>query len=170
MGQIRKIFLSKKQNKYGFTLIELLVSVAILGLVVLVSTNLFLTSLAGRRKTRSLAAIKQSGNYVLSVMSLIIRNSQQVNCPSGSRIDIVDQEGTSATFECGSASCPNGIEYNGSCLISENLDSGSCTFICDNSQIPPVVTISFALSRGDSGDIFGYSHQEFKKIISLRTY
>lgn len=156
--------------KKGFTLIEMLVAVAILGLVVLASTSLFFTALKGKRKTESLVIIKQSGDYALQVMTKKIRNAQDLPSCSSNQINITNPDNSSTTFECETALCSTGIEYDGTCLVSENLQAGSCGFSCSPLANPPTAIIDFTLEIGSSSDPIGHVFQQFKTLVSLRTY
>ena len=63
----------KKQK--GFTIIEIVVVVGILGVIAVIGTNMFFTVIRGSNKSKNLTTVKQNGEYALSVMERMIRNS-----------------------------------------------------------------------------------------------
>jgi len=179
-------------KKSGFTLIETLAVVGILGLVVVTSVSIFFLTLKSKRKSSSLTDIKQSGDYVLSIMSQMMRNAKQVSgaCTTGdpgmSSIDILNPDGQTTTFTCQghslgclSALSPASerIASNSAlprldCLTADDVKLSNCGFSCDNSQSgkPTVITIKFTLEKGDISDILGYASHSFQTTVSLRNY
>lgn len=172
------------KNKTGFTLIELLVSIGIISLIILASTTLFFTSLKAKKKNSSLTTIKQSGDYALSIMNMMIRNAKDLNCSPPNEITITNPDGETTTFSCQGHfhGCPSGISSEriashsasasrDDCLTADNIGLLSCSFSCSQEiGSPSIVTVAFTLSKGNPDDILSYASQEFKTTISLRNY
>jgi len=150
-------------------MIELLVAVGILGLVMVAATNLFFISIKSKRKTESITSIKQSGNYAIQIMSMMIRNAKNIgigaSC-STTQITITNPDNQTTNFVCNTTT--NKIASNSADLIS-NYVTG-CNFSCNTLSKPNVVTINFTLTIGNPTDILGYATQQFKTTVSLRNY
>lgn len=162
---------NKYNFKKGFSLMELLVGIAILGIVSVITVNLFLTNLSNKSKMEAQMIVKQNGNQVLQVISTLIRNAQSVSCTSSSTT-ITSPDGGTTTFSCNSISCPTRIASNSACLTTSSLNLPSCSFTCDTSSSskPTTVKVQFTLSKGSTTDIKTYSSQNFSTTISLRKY
>ncbi|MCL4367050.1 prepilin-type N-terminal cleavage/methylation domain-containing protein [Patescibacteria group bacterium] len=89
-------FLHRGQNNTGlkcvntgFTLVEMLVAVAVLGVIMIIISDILLQTLRGENKVQTLNQVKQNGQSVMDKLSLTIRESQQVMCISGDGQTIV---------------------------------------------------------------------------------
>lgn len=67
--------------KNGFTLIEIIVVIAVMAILGVIITEIFIRSLQGSEKAKVLATIKQNGQAVLDVIDKTVRNSDNVVCP-----------------------------------------------------------------------------------------
>lgn len=153
----------------GFTMIELLVTIGILGLVMVAATNLFFISLKSKNKTESITSIKQSGNYAIQIMSMMIRNAKNLTCDDTTQIIITNPDNQTTTFSCTAAADDSGrIASNSAKLVSNYVKS--CNFSCDLTSNPNVATIDFTLAKGEATDILSYATQQFKTTVSLRNY
>lgn len=79
--------------KKGFTLVEILVVIAILGIMGLVVTEIFIRNLRGNEKARILANIKQNGQVLLDKMDKIVRGADNIVCVPSSDVLVVAREG-----------------------------------------------------------------------------
>lgn len=81
-------------RKGGFSYVELLVALAILGVLLTITLNLFSASIFSYRRSERTLELQSNGNYVLSVIESKIRNAEslryyqdqedcQTNCASG---------------------------------------------------------------------------------------
>lgn len=66
--------------KKGFTIIEILVVIAIIGIMGLVVTEIFVRNLRGNEKAKVLASIKQNGQSVLDRMDKTVRSADNIVC------------------------------------------------------------------------------------------
>jgi len=157
-----------KSQNFGFTLIEILVVVGILGIITVVSSTMFFTVFKGSGKTKALTKVKENGDYALSVMERLIRDSQEVItnsdnkvCESGmNKIKLKRIDGTLIEFACLEEGTANGrIASNSARLTSDEVKLDSCSFDCGcpaaypncTSEgakfFPKTVTIKFTLSQ-----------------------
>jgi len=145
-------------RKSGFTLIEILVVVGILGIIAVIASNVFFTTLRSSGKTKALTTVKQNGDYALSVMERLIRDSQEVMtnsagqyCVAGmKKIKVKRIDGTEVEFACEEEGTVNGrIASNSARLISSGVKVDQCSFDCESKGqfYPKTVTIKFTLSQ-----------------------
>ena len=148
---------SQARNK-GFTLIEILVVVGILGIIAVVASNVFFTTLRSSGKTKVLTIVKENGDYALSVMERLIRDSQEVvtnsdgqYCINGmNKIKVKRIDGTEIEFACEEEGTVNGrIASNSARLTSNEVKVNSCSFDCEakGQFYPKTVIINFTLSQ-----------------------
>ena len=72
-------------TQHGFTIIELLVVVALVALLLVGTTNLFLSTIRGGGKASLLAELKDQGDFALTTMERIIREGHDIgNCVGNS--------------------------------------------------------------------------------------
>lgn len=64
----------------GFTIIEMVVSIAIIGIIGLILTDLLGRSFRSSDKTQSISIIKQNGETAINTISQVLRNSQRSIC------------------------------------------------------------------------------------------
>ena len=148
---------SQARNK-GFTLIEMLVVVGILGIIAVVASNVFFTTLRSSSKTKALTTVKQNGDYALSVMERLIRDSQEVMTNSAGqycvavmkKIKVKRLDGTEVEFTCEDEGTTNGrMASNSARLTSSEVKVDSCSFDCESKGqfYPQTITINFTLSQ-----------------------
>lgn len=68
--------------KRGFTLVEILVVIAVVSVVGVIITTIFIRSLRGSNKAQIISQIKQNGQIVLENMDKTIRNADNLVCAS----------------------------------------------------------------------------------------
>lgn len=167
-------------KKNGFTLIEIIVVVGILGIIMVMGSNLFFSILRGSTKTKTLQLVKQNGDYAISVMGRMIRNARSVS-GSESSITIVNPDGMPTAFSCGDIDIPPDgnaeIASNSARLISNEVKvSSNCSnvFSVTTGEVgarPNVVTINFTLSQaGVTTRLEEQASVNFQTTISLRNY
>jgi len=145
----------------GFTLVEILVVVGILGIIVVVASTIFFTTIRSSSKTKVLTTVKQNGDYALTVMERLIRDSQEVSssCTSGmASIKVKRFDGSEITFSCDLA---QGLiaSSSGQRLTSSDVKVDTCSFDCNCPAAypncasagakfyPKTITIKFTLSQ-----------------------
>ncbi len=152
----------------GFTLVEILVVVGILGIIAVVASNVFFTTLRSSGKTKVLTKVKQNGDYALSVMERLIKDSQEVITNTDNKIceqgmnylKFKRTDGGMVEFACLEEGTANGrIASNSARLTSSEVKVDTCVFDCScpaafpncTSQgtkfYPKTVTIKFTLSQ-----------------------
>lgn len=161
-------FTSHLSRIAGFTLVEILVVVGILGIIVVVASSIFFTTLRSSGKTKVLTTVKQNGDYTLSVMERLIRDSEEVvvnsdgqTCQAGmNKIKVKRWDGTTVEFACLNKGTVDGqVASNSARLTSSEVKVDTCSFDCGcpvaypdcTSQgakfYPKTVTIKFTLSQ-----------------------
>jgi len=142
-----------ENNRAGFTLIEIVVMIAILGVMGVVTSNIFFTSLKSSVKSQTNVQLKQKGNNALSVMERMIRQSIiESNCDgaSHSSIEILYNDDLT-TFSCSSDQIASN-SANSTTLVSDVTSIDCSDFItCTLNGATPEVIIKFTLNQGESG-------------------
>jgi len=170
------------KNK-GFTLVEILVVVGILGIIAVVASTIFFTTLRSSGKTKVLTKVKQNGDYALSVMERLIKDSQEVVtntdnkiCESGMNyLKFKRADGNTIEFGCLEEGTANGrIASNSARLTSSEVKVDSCSFDCSwlgTKFYPKTVTIKFTLSQfGATVRPEEQATINFQTTISTRNY
>lgn len=171
----------------GFTLLEMVVSIAIVALVAVVLSQIFLVTLRTNAKTEISKDMKQNGELALESMVRMIQRAKAITstCVStgttSQSLQITNDDNGVTTLEClvdGNAvrlasSSANGTEY----LTSDNVTLGGTTcgestlsFVCYGAAgLPASVTISFQLSKaGMSAQSFEQSSESFQTTATMR--
>lgn len=172
-----------KSQKSGFTLIEILVVVGILGIIAVIGSNMFFTVFRGSTKTKVLTTVKQNGDYALSVIGRMVRNSSEILknsdgqvCTLGmKKIKIKNPDKGETEFACLEVGTVNGrIASNSAQITSDEVKVDNCSFDCSSSGqfYPETVTISFTLSQniGAAPRPEEEASMDFKTTVSIRNY
>jgi len=160
----------KKQK--GFTIIEIVVVIGILGIIAVIGTNMFFTVMRSSTKSKNLMTVKQNGEYALSVMERMIRNSSVVDiCESGmTKIKIMDSNKEETEF----AFIDNYIASNSSRMTSDQVKVTSGTFDCSSvgDFNPKTIVINFTLDQNVSlaPRVEEEASINFKTTIETRNY
>ena len=94
------------QLNHGFTLIELLITVALIGIVGTITTQIFILGFRSLAKSEAIKEVKQSGDYALSVMESMVRNASNISnislsCnTSTDELSLINPDGFTTTFTC----------------------------------------------------------------------
>lgn len=182
-GEIKNMQHRKNSNSKGFTLIEILVVISILGLIMVVGTNMFIQVLKNNVKTEAIKDVKQNGDYAIMVMERMIRNAQNIRGCSSSVITIDNPDGRQTTFECldGAIASRSGalsgkltsskVTLSSALPPASVCNSSTLAFTCDSTFQPPTVTVGFTLTKvGENLRAEEQSSLIFNQSISLRTY
>jgi prepilin-type N-terminal cleavage/methylation domain-containing protein len=152
----------------GFTLIETLVVIFLLGLVLVVGSNLLFNILKGASKAEIEKEVKQNGDYAMAIMERIVRNSvfDGVNCSSTPEsLTVESLDGGFTTF----AEDDGKIASSGAHLTGDNLSVSNLSFVCDDNNNPRNVTISFSLTpRGVISTPETWARIDFNTTVTLR--
>ncbi len=173
--------------KRGFTIIEVLVTIVIVAMLGIVIVQSFITTITTSTKTELIKDVKQSGDYVLEMISRRVRNADTLDCTTANEIRTVNQDNSQSRFYSilNSGVCRIAEEYTDpvgavttNYLSADNLTAGdvsgcstylsvSCTMIA--SQYAKAA-VSFSLQQKPAAGLKLYEQaaQKFETTISLR--
>ncbi len=152
----------------GFTLVELLVVVALVGVIGVITTQVFIIGFKSQGKGEIIKEVKQSGDYALSVIESMVKNAadfapgQACNQDSSS-LAIVNPDGFTTIFDCNTTDLytiasvsalptttpgptPTGLPLTGS-----KVAVASCNFrvVCPTPPLSPkYVFVDFTVTQG----------------------
>ena len=178
---------NKNRHSNGFTLLELVVSVAIVSLVSVVLSQVFLVTLRTNAKTEISKDMKQNGDLALESMVRMIQKAKRVTstCDSTGTISqsltLTNEDSGETTYQCvldGAATrlastSATGTEY----LTSSNVTMGgtqcsdsSLSITCaGGAGVPASVTIVFQLSQSGMSDAaFEQTSESFQTTATVR--
>ena len=170
----------KKQK--GFTIIEIIVVIGILGIIAAVGTNMFFTVISGSTKSKNLTTVKQNGEYALSVMERMIRNSSDVItntdgqiCESGmTKIKIINSDKEETEFAFIDIDGNSYIASNSSRMTSDQVKVTSGVFNCSSTGDfnPKTIVIDFTLDQNISPTprIEEEATMDFRMTVGIRNY
>ncbi len=171
----------------GFTLLELVVSIAIVAVISVVLSQVFLVTLRTNSKTEIAKDMKQNGDLALESMVRMIQKAKSVSstcAASGTvaqSVTIINPDDGQTTYECVldgettrlASTSAQGTEY----LTANNVTMGgtSCaestlSLTCfGGAGVPASVTIAFELSQtGLSAQSFEQSSEAFQTTATMR--
>ena len=169
------------KRQLGMTLLELLVSVAILGVLAVATTNLFVTLIRGGAKVNVGTEVKQNGQHALATMEQLIRNADSVLACSptpATSIQVVDKTGATITLSCvdlDDADPQTGyIAQDAVRLTSNKTVLTQCEFTCSTAggtTQAPLVAIDFTLRQlGAANPKYEQAEAKFSTSVVLRKY
>lgn len=173
------------KKTYGFTMLELVVSIAILGGVGLVLSQIFISTFRTNTKTEILKEVKQNGEFALEVLTRMIQNSTAITSActgaSSKSIVITSPDGFQTTFGCvldgtttrlasQSASTTYYLTSSSVSLGGANCAASNISFVCEKTLgLPSTVFVSMTLGQvGAAVDQFERSSAVFQTTISTR--
>lgn len=149
--------------KKGFTLVELLVVVALVGIIGIITTQVFIIGFKSQGKGEIVKEVKQNGDYAISVIETMVENAadfsaDQVCNQDGKTLSIVNQDSFTTVFDCSaltsissvSATIP-GVTPTGIPLTSNKVTLSACNFrvVCPTPPLSPkYVFVDFTLTQG----------------------
>lgn len=68
-------------KKNGFTIIELVIYLGLLGIFLVIMTNLFVATLNVRLESQNQSALQQDGRYLIQRLTYDLRRANQINLP-----------------------------------------------------------------------------------------
>lgn len=172
----------KKHSTSGFTLLELMVSVAVIALMSVVLSQIFISTLRTNTKTELLKEVKQNGDFALESIARMVQNAYGATCISDKELSILNADGNTTTIECVldgttlrlASSSGSLTEY----LTSHSVTLGDATcatstlaFGCEEAVGQrTMVTVSFTLSRvGNAGNVFEEAEEQFQTSAVVRS-
>lgn len=170
-----------KTTRDGFTLLEMVVAIAIVALLSVVVSQIFLITLRTNTKTEVLKDMKQNGEIALESIVRAIQNAASITCTSPQSIIVEHTDTTSTTFACESTASQTRFikttAIGSTYLTAENVtlggtDCGSSTltFTCDpTNEAATSVTIVFHLAQqGTPSEAFEQSSVSFQTSVTMR--
>lgn len=166
----------------GYTLIELVVAVGILGVLAVAATNLFFSAIRGGGKVDVTTEVKQNGQFALSRIEQLTRNSLTVEACAGNEADpeavsvtLTARDRTQLIFSCEEVAEGTGyIASNTERLTSDRVVVTECAFWCEgvgDSFRPPLVKAAFTLRQaGTAGDVSEAAAAQFSTSVGLRSF
>ncbi len=171
----------------GFSLIELLIVMTLIGIIGVIISQVFIMGFKIQAKSEIVKEIKQNGDFALSVMENMVRNSADINsgqCNISSNIlTIINQDGYSTSFDCSEGAKIASISsYSGlyptivTPLTNNKVFISNCSFVivCPTPPInPKYVFMSYTVNQSGA-DVTptpgAYSSLEYQSTVSLRNY
>ncbi len=164
----------------GFTLLEMLVSVAIIAMISVVLSQVFISTIRTNAKTEILKEVKQNGDLAVDTLTRMVQNATSVTCPTTKSLAIVNPDGNTTTIGCAldgtvtrlaSASATTVYLSSGDVTLGgTDCASSTLQFTCTAvAGLPSQVTLSFSLAqKGTPGDQFERASETFQTSVSMR--
>lgn len=157
--------------KSGFTLLELLAVVGILSFILIATTQLLSSTLAGSGKSNSLQLVKQNGQFALSTMERTVRRAKTLTTCSGGTLTVTVPETTGDviyTFKL------NGTTLERNDIKLTDADVRVTDFSCSLTPAavgnPAVVDLSLTIDKLGLSVENSVVNTTFNTSVSLRTY
>jgi len=172
----------ERKTQRGFTLIEILVVVGLLAIIAVIGSSMFFTTLRSSGKGKTLTTVKQNGDYALSTIERLIRDSEEIIansdgdiCESGmNKIKTKRLDGSEVEFEClDEGETISYIASNSARLTSDEVKLDNCSFDCSSQGefYPQVVSIDFTLSQAvETTRLEEQASVNFKTTVNTRNF
>jgi prepilin-type N-terminal cleavage/methylation domain-containing protein len=172
----------------GFTLVELLIVVALVAIIGLTTTQIFVMGIRSQGKSEVLKEVKQNGDYALSIIETMVRNAIDIpaSCNTAyNQLQILNSDGLTTTFEClenGNISSISGLIVaptpTGIPLTSNKVSVFNCSsafrIVCPTPPLSPkYVYVNFSIRSSGSSltpTPGSFSVLEYQTTVSLRNY
>ncbi len=179
--------MKRTRKESGFTLLEMVVSLAIVAVVSVVLSQVFIATLRTNTKTEILKDTKQTGEIALETMVRLIQNAKSVTTTcdyagtTSQSIVLINTDDGQTTLACVldgtttrlASTSAEGVQY----LTTLNVTMGgtSCAtstleFMCKGGAgVPSSVTVSFQLAQsGVAAGVFEQSSETFQTTAGMR--
>lgn len=164
-------FILHKESSRGFTLIEVLAVMLVFGIIGSVAAGILVTTLRTSNKSAILTTVKQNGDYAITQITKILRNSYTLQTPAPpcgspsnptntSFLEVLDNNGNQSTITCIDGNPPPGVSANTitlqsgggaqtSLLDTTKVKTTTCSFTCAQASQSdyPVIGITFGLTQ-----------------------
>ncbi len=177
------------QPNCGFSLIELLVVITLVGIIGVITTQVFILGIRSAGKSEITKEVKQNGDYALSVIENMVRRAIniQANCnQSVNELTIKNSDGYTTTFSCtdgGSIASNSGGFPDPTPTVTQSLTNNrvaiyNCTsafrIVCPTPPTnPKYVFVNFTVNQAGAGltpTPGSFSSIDYQTTISLRNY
>ncbi|OIO14760.1 hypothetical protein COY59_05590 [Candidatus Gottesmanbacteria bacterium CG_4_10_14_0_8_um_filter_37_24] len=171
---------------FGFTLVEILVVVTLMGVIGVITTQIFILGFRSQAKNEILKEVKQNGDYALSIIENMVRNATDIetSCNLGNvqQVTIRNPDGYSTQFDCSGAQIasyssgfPDPTPTVAYILTSDKVVVASCNLrvVCPTPPIEPkYLFVDYTLTQAGGSDvpIENKATLIYESTISLRTY
>ena len=164
----------------GFTLLEMLVSVAIIAMVSVVLSQVFISTIRTNAKTEILKEVKQNGDLAIESISRMVQNAKSISCPTATSLLIVNPDGGSTTIGCAldatttrlASTSATTVYLSSKSVTLGGTDCASSTlqFTCTaTTGLPSHVAVSFRLAQiGTPVDQFERASESFQTSVTMR--
>ena len=179
--------MKRTRKESGFTLLEMVVSLAIVAVVSVVLSQVFIATLRTNTKTEILKDTKQTGEIALETMVRLIQNAKSVTTTcdyagtTSQSIVLINTDDGQTTLACVldgtttrlASTSAEGVQY----LTTPNVTMGgtSCAtstleFMCKGGAgVSSSVTVSFQLAQsGVAAGVFEQSSETFQTTAGMR--
>ena len=183
MQNILKLKIKNLKFRGGFTLIETIVTILLFAILGTIATTILFSVLRGATKSEILKEVKQNGDYVLSILTLKIRNARDIisACDSNpsDNVTVQNPDSTGTDFSCSAISstisqqqvvAPDQPIPSPASLTNSSVAVSACSFTCySSSTAPKRVSIHFTLTQAGSGtSAVDTASQTFQTQVTLR--
>lgn len=146
-------------NKKGFTLLELLVVTAILGVLIGISSTVFISILRSQNKTNITNEVRQNATLAIDLFERDVRSASDINPRIPNNIVTLEgaDNGFEVVWECEEIPGDNGVlKRNGVSVTNTEKQTGvgidcggpgAFTFVVSDSSAP-IVTMRFDALQG----------------------
>lgn len=166
--------MNKNTSSKGFTLVEMAVAVGLLGMISVAAVALFFSTIRGGGKVSVGTEVKQNGQFAVSTMEQLIRNSLALTSCTNSGVVLQARDGASLTFSCTNIGPTGYIASNSARLTSTSVAVTSCGFSCSidtSGRRPPLISVNFTVRQANVDvEEEGTAEADFSTSVSLRNY
>ncbi len=156
-----KIFFRKKhyrKSQKGFTLIELLVVTAILGILIGISTTVFIGILRSQNKTNVTNEVRQNAIHAIDLFERDVRDADNISSSGPNTVTITKPDLTEITWVCTDATGGN----NG--LFTRTVNGGTPEEITNTNK---TAGVDIECVETDGVDAFNVSGDANSTIVKL---
>jgi prepilin-type N-terminal cleavage/methylation domain-containing protein len=176
-----------KVNENGFSLIELLVVISLIGIIGVLTSQIFILGFKSLGKSEIIKELKQSGGYAVNVIKQSIQESNDIYniddiCNTTyDELNLLNSDGNNTVFRCEDNRISSEKVYANpltpaakNYLTSGKIVVENCTFrvVCPTPPLSPkYVFISFqARQLGDNVPLEKRATMNFQTTVSFRSY
>jgi prepilin-type N-terminal cleavage/methylation domain-containing protein len=164
------------KNKKGYTLMEILLVVVIFSLLGVIVTQVVASTLRGSGKSENTVVVRENVSYAIGVMERNIRNAEEIQTCTGSRLDYINVDVEEVFYECQLDGVINRIfssELNGYLTNDEiSIDNCSGVFNCPPGNpinyVDIKITAVDAQSAGSENALTAQHNESIR--VRLRNY
>ncbi len=178
-----------RYSNLGFTLLEIIIASSIIAIMGVIISQTLSATTKSNSKVEMVKEVKQNGDFALSIMERMIRNSRGITSTctdagsAASSLTLNNLDGGTTTVTClwdGSisriaSSSASGIDYltgTNVTLGGTDCTSASLVFTCASlGSVPNTISIVFQLAQARvSPSLFEQASESFQSSISIRNH